>query len=144
MVQNVDPKGAQDGHTMLPGCQRPEGGTGHMICLRADTGCLRALTAYEEALASGQLGMTESPPKCDEDGFYEPVQCNRGGLCRCHFTATTNISRTIEHNGAIYLIMHVLGALTRRQAIRSSASPAARRRAQRAVKTASFFNFDAP
>ena len=45
--------------------------------------CLDELSAYNAALADSTLGMNVSPPDCDDDGFYEPVQCYRGGLCRC-------------------------------------------------------------
>lgn len=27
--------------------------------------------------------MNETPPDCDEDGFYSAVQCDRNGFCRC-------------------------------------------------------------
>ena len=29
-------------------------------------------------------GMSQRPPVCDDEGFYEPKQCTvQGGLCRC-------------------------------------------------------------
>ena len=53
------------------------------ICKKGGTKCLNELKQYEADLASGDLGMKMSPPRCDDDGFYAAVQCDRGGLCRC-------------------------------------------------------------
>ena len=53
------------------------------ICKKGGTKCLNELKQYESDLASGDLGMKMSPPRCDDDGFYAAVQCDRGGLCRC-------------------------------------------------------------
>ena len=51
-------------------------------CVRGQTPCLQELTDYESGVQDGSVGMNQSPPVCDEDGFYSPVQCSRGGLCR--------------------------------------------------------------
>ena len=44
--------------------------------------CLQELADYEDGVVNGSVGMNQSPPICDDDGFYSPVQCSRGGLCR--------------------------------------------------------------
>lgn len=27
--------------------------------------------------------VSQAPPVCDDSGFYAPLQCQPGGLCRC-------------------------------------------------------------
>ena len=51
-------------------------------CQRGTSPCLQELADYESGVADGSVGMNQSPPICDDDGFYSPVQCSRGGLCR--------------------------------------------------------------
>jgi len=52
-------------------------------CVRTDTHCLRALKKYEEALVDGKVGMDQTPPVCDPEGFWSPVQCSGADVCRC-------------------------------------------------------------
>ena len=46
-------------------------------CIPTDTNCMKEFQEYQDNLDSGTLGMNESPPSCDEDGLYSPVQCIR-------------------------------------------------------------------
>eukprot|EP00095_Tigriopus_kingsejongensis_P006709 maker-scaffold25_size650667-snap-gene-4.15 protein:Tk06709 transcript:maker-scaffold25_size650667-snap-gene-4.15-mRNA-1 annotation:"hypothetical protein DAPPUDRAFT_328375" len=52
-------------------------------CIPGTTECLLALKEYEGKINDGTLGVNEGKPLCDTDGYWEPVQCIRGGLCHC-------------------------------------------------------------
>jgi len=48
-----------------------------------DTCCMKSLREYNEALASGSLGMDMMEPQCDDEGYWAPVQCTGSDVCRC-------------------------------------------------------------
>ncbi len=57
-------------------------GSSTPTCQTMASRCQAELTTYEQALEDGELGMNVSPPDCDDEGFYSPVQCYREGPCR--------------------------------------------------------------
>jgi len=56
----------------LPACIRSQ-------CKPMLTKCVQTATNMN----TDGHGMNQSPPICDEEGYFSPMQCYPGGLCRC-------------------------------------------------------------
>jgi len=64
-------------------CQKQDGDQFPTCAKMKGKGCLDAQNEYEEHLESGLVGMDQTRPDCDDDGFWGPVQCTGADVCRC-------------------------------------------------------------
>jgi len=67
-------------------------------CAKMSTHCLDAQALYDQLLDSGNLGMDQRRPVCDDDGLWGPVQCTGADVCRCVNKKTGHPIHGIETN----------------------------------------------
>lgn len=47
------------------------------------TPCFEEQDIFDRQKESGQIGNYRPRPRCDKDGFYEPIRCVSGQTCHC-------------------------------------------------------------